>query len=216
MGGRFTRSDAGLEPGPQGNLRVAVGQLAPMKVPPAAESDDSLMVRLKGGDSAAFAELLGRHAAAVTGFSYRMVGNAAEADDIAQETFLRLWRGREKWEPRAQVRTWMLRVAHNLCIDRFRRREVVTNEFPELVDGRPSPAGELQRQQVGRIVNEALAALPERQRAAIGLVYYEDLSNIEAAEVLGVSIDALESLLARGRRSLRQILSHLHPHLGEE
>ena len=187
-----------------------------MKALPTVESDDALMQRLKGGDGAAFGELLERHARAVAGYSYRMLGNAAEADDIAQESFLRLWRGREKWEPRAQVRTWLLRVAHNLCIDRFRRREVVTNEFPEVADGRPSPAGELQRKQVGRIVTEALAALPERQRSAIGLVYYEGLSNIEAAEVLGVSIDALESLLSRGRRSLRQDLSHLHPHLGEE
>lgn len=193
-----------------------MGQLAPMKALPAAESDDALMQRLKGGDGAAFGELLGRHAGAVAGFSYRMLGNAAEADDIAQEAFLRLWRGREKWEPRAQVRTWLLRVAHNLCIDRFRRREVVTNEFPEVADGRPSPAAELQSKQVGRIVLEALAALPERQRSAIGLVYYEGLSNVEAAEVLGVSIDALESLLSRGRRSLRHNLSHLHPHLGEE
>ena len=187
-----------------------------MKALPTVESDDALMQRLKGGDGAAFGELLGRHAGAVAGYSYRMLGNAAEADDIAQESFLRLWRGREKWEPRAQVRTWLLRVAHNLCIDRFRRREVVTSEFPEVADRRPSPAGELQRKQVGRIVVEALAARPERQRSAIGLVYYEGLSNIEAAEVLGVSIDALESLLSRGRRSLRQDLSHLHPHLGEE
>jgi RNA polymerase sigma-70 factor (ECF subfamily) len=195
---------------------VAVGQLAPIKPLPAPVTDDALMERLKVGDSAAFSELLGRHARAVAGYSYRMVGNAAEADDITQETFLRLWRGREKWEPRAQVRTWLLRVGYNLCIDRFRRREVVTNDFPELPDGRPSPAGEVQRRQVERIVNHALAVLPDRQRAALGLVYYEGLSNVEAAQVLDVSVDALESLLARGRRSLRQNLSHLHPHLGEE
>ncbi len=187
-----------------------------MKALPAAESDDALMQRLKGGDGAAFGELLGRHTGAVAGYSYRMLGNAAEADDIAQETFLRLWRGREKWEPRAQVRTWLLRVAHNLCIDRFRRREVVIDEFLEVADGRPSPAAELQSKQVRRVVTTALAALPERQRSAIGLVYYEGLSNVEAAEVLGVSVDALESLLSRGRRSLRQNLSHLHPHLGKE
>jgi RNA polymerase sigma-70 factor (ECF subfamily) len=195
---------------------MAVGNLAPNHKLPAPETDDALMARLKLGDGGAFAELLARHASAVAGFSYRMTANAAEADDIAQETFLRLWRGREKWEPRAQVRTWLLRVAHNLCIDRFRRREVVTDEFPDLPDGRPSAVAEVQRRQVERIVNEALAALPDRQRAALGLVYYEGLSNIEAAQVLDVSIDALESLLARGRRSLRNNLSNLHPHLGEE
>lgn len=193
-----------------------MGNLAQIHKLPAPETDDALMARLKLGDGGAFAELLDRHTSAVAGFSYRMTGSAAEADDIAQETFLRLWRGRERWEPRAQVRTWLLRVAHNLCIDRFRRREVVTNEFPDLPDGRPSAAAEVQRRQVERIVNEAVAALPDRQRAALGLVYYEGLSNIEAAQVLDVSIDALESLLARGRRSLRQNLSTVHPHLGEE
>ncbi|MSP21316.1 MAG: RNA polymerase sigma factor [Alphaproteobacteria bacterium] len=179
------------------------------------QSDDVLMGRLRGGNGDAFAELLGRHLGAVARFSYHMIGNAADADEIAQETFLRLWRGRERWEPRAQVRTWLLRVARNLCIDRFRRREVVTDEFPDLPDLRPTPAGNLQARETERIVAKALAELPERQRAAIGLVYYEGLSNIEAAQVLDVSIDALESLLARGRRSLRSNLSALHPHLGE-
>jgi len=180
------------------------------------QSDDDLMGRLRANDGEAFAELLSRHLGAIARFSYRMVGNAAEADDIAQETFLRLWRGRERWEPRAQVRTWLLRVARNLCIDRFRLREVVTDEFPEMADERPTPAASLQAREVERIVQGALGGLPERQRAAIGLVYYERLSNIEAASVLDVSIDALESLLARGRRSLRKDLSALHPHLGEE
>lgn len=174
------------------------------------------MERLRGGDAGAFGELIGRHLGAVAGFSYRMVGNAAEADDIAQETFLRLWRHRAVWEPRAQLRTWLFRVARNLCVDRFRRREVVTDEFPELVDERRSASGAVQLRQVERIVADALAALPERQRAAIGLVYYEGLSNIEAADVLAVSVEAIESLLARARRNLRESLRDLHPHLGEE
>jgi RNA polymerase sigma-70 factor (ECF subfamily) len=174
------------------------------------------MVRLRAGDAGAFGELIGRHLGAVAGFSFRMVGNAAEADDIAQETFLRLWRYRATWEPRAQLRTWLFRVARNLCIDRFRRREVVTDEIPEVADDRLSASGEVQRRQVERIVADALAALPERQRAAIGLVYYEGLSNIDAADVLDITVDALESLLARGRRSLRERLVDLRPHLGEE
>jgi len=178
--------------------------------------DEALMERLRGGDAGAFGELIGRHLGAVAGFAYRMVGNAAEADDIAQETFLRLWRNRAVWEPRAQLRTWLFRVARNLCVDRFRRREVVTDEFPELADERRSASGEVQQRQVERIVAGALAALPERQRAAIGLVYYEGLSNIEAADVLGVSVEAIESLLARARRNLRESLRDLHPHLGEE
>lgn len=180
------------------------------------EPDETLMARLRADDSGAFGELMGRHLGAVAGFSYRMVGNAAEADDIAQETFLRLWHHRAAWEPRAQLRTWLLRIARNLCIDRFRRREVVTDEIPEVADERLPASGEVQRRQMERIVAHALAALPERQRAAIGLVYYEGLSNIEAADVLNVTVDALESLLARGRRSLRERLADLRPHLGEE
>lgn len=180
------------------------------------QPDAALMERLRADDAGAFGELTGRHLAAVAGFAFRMVGNAAEADDIAQETFLRLWRHRQDWQPRAQLRTWLLRIARNLCIDRFRRREVVTDEFPDLADERRSASAEVQRQQVERIVARALAALPERQRAAIGLVYYEGLSNIEAAEVLELSVDAVESLLARGRRTLRESLRALHPHLGDE
>jgi RNA polymerase sigma-70 factor (ECF subfamily) len=180
------------------------------------DSDEALMGRICSGDRPAFTLLLDRHLKAVTGFSYRMLGDAAEAEDVAQETFLRLWRYREKWRPEAQLRTWLYQVARNLCIDRFRRREVVTDQIPEQEDPRGGPAEDLQRSQVSQILNNAMKFLPERQRAAITMVYHQELSNIEAAETLGVSVDALESLLSRGRRGLKNRMNVLQSHLLEE
>ena len=175
------------------------------------ESDESLMARLRAGERPPFDRLLDRHLAAVTGFSYRMLGDAAEAEDVAQETFLRLWRHRQTWRPRAQLRTWLFRVARNLCIDRFRRREVVTDRIPEIEDPRGGPAAQLQRRQIAALVTAAWTSLPERQRAAVSLVYHQELSNIDAAAVLDVSVDALESLLSRGRRGLKKRLDGLRP-----
>ncbi len=180
------------------------------------DSDEALMGRIRAGDRPAFTLLLDRHLKAVAGFSYRMLMDAAEAEDVAQETFLRLWRYRDKWRPEAQLRAWLYRVARNLCIDRFRRREVVTDQIPEQEDPRGGPAADLQRSQMSRLLNNAMKLLPERQRAAITLVYHQELSNIEAAGILGVSVDALESLLSRGRRGLKNRLDGLQSHLLEE
>jgi RNA polymerase sigma-70 factor (ECF subfamily) len=189
------------------------GQSSP---PMSEESDEALMVRICADERLAFTALLDRHLKAVGRFAYRILMDTAEAEDVAQETFLKLWRYREKWRPEAKLRTWLFRVARNLCIDRFRRKEVVTEQVPEQVDPRGGPSADLQRSQSAGLVNNAVAQLPERQRAAISLVYHQYLSNIEAAGVLGVSVDALESLLSRGRRGLKKRLEDLKPHLLEE
>ena len=182
-------------------------------LPAILDPDGPTMDRLQDGDERAFAELLNRHLRPVAGFAYRMLGDSSEAEDIAQETFLRLWRHRHAWKPQAKLRTWLYRVAHNLCIDRHRRREVVTGHIPETEDPGPGPASYRQRNEVAGIVRDALVKLPERQHAAIVLVYHEGLSNVDAAGTLGVTIDALESLLARGRRGVRRQLLSLHPYL---
>ena len=161
---------------------------------PVIDPDGPLIARLQAGDERAFAELLNRHLRPVAGFAYRMLGDSSEAEDIAQETFLRLWRHRYSWKPQAKLRTWLYRVARNLCIDRHRRREIVTGRIPEREDPGPGPTGYRQRSEVARIVSAALGSLPERQQAAVMLVYHEGLSNIDAASALGVTIDALESL----------------------
>ena len=180
-----------------------------MTIPPSSpiafDSETEWMQQVARGDGRAGRRLVDAHLASITRFAFRMLGSAAEAEDVAQETFLRLWRQAPTWEPRAKVSTWLHRVAHNLCIDRIRaRREVHANELPEGEDPRPSIPTQLEHLQAARALTDAMQALPERQRAAITLVYYQGLDNREAAEVMGVHVDALESLLSRARRSMRK------------
>jgi RNA polymerase sigma-70 factor (ECF subfamily) len=137
-----------------------------------------------------------------------MTGDQAEAQDVAQETFLRLWSELDRWEPRARLSAWLHRVAHNLCIDRLRaRRQIRLGDETEAVDPQEGVAARLEQFQRSAALEHAFGVLPERQRAAVTLVYHQGLSNREAAEVLGVEIDALESLLARGRQGLRKLLA---------
>lgn len=174
----------------------------------ARAADAELMRRVAAGDAGASRVLVDRELGPLVALAYRILGNRAESEDVAQESFLRLWRMARRWQPRAKVRTWLTRVAYNLSIDRLRVRKP-TDPIDEAALAAPGggPSSALQRDQVAHIVEAAIARLPERQRAAIALVHYQELSNIEAAETLGVSIDALESLLARGRRSLRGALA---------
>ena len=137
------------------------------------QADAVLVARVGSGDSAACRVLMDAHLAHIHGFAWRMLGDQAEAEDVAQETFLRLWRRAGKWRAEARVGTWLHRVAHNLCVDRLRKRRGDTGEEPpDLPDPAPGPAGEYQRAQVARGVEAALDRLPERQRAAIALVHY--------------------------------------------
>jgi len=154
------------------------------------------------------------HLGRIHGFAWRMLGDAGDAEDVAQEAFLRLWRQAGKWRAEARVGTWLHRVAHNLCVDRLRKRRGDSGEQPpDLPDPAPGPAAERHRAQVARSVEIALARLPERQRAAIALVHYQELGNIEAADIMGVSVEAMESLLSRGRRGLRAALAGMRDDL---
>ncbi|MGH6992317.1 MAG: RNA polymerase sigma factor [Caulobacteraceae bacterium] len=170
-----------------------------------ADPDSELMRRVGEGDSAAVRELVARKLAAVLRLSRRMLGEEAEAEDVAQETFVRLWRQAGRWRPGvAKLDTWLYRVALNLCHDRLRRRrEIVTADPPDRADPSLSQESALERLQMAQIIRAELLALPPRQREAIALIHGEGLSGSLAAEAMGVSLDALESLLARARRSLR-------------
>jgi RNA polymerase sigma factor (sigma-70 family) len=141
----------------------------------------------------------------------RMLGDPREAEDVAQDAFLRIWKQAATWRPgQAKFDTWLHRVAMNLCYDRLRRRrELPTDAPPDRPDEGPAPDRGLLAAETGVRVNAALQALPERQREAIVLCHYQELGNIEAAEVMGVSVEALESLLGRGRRALRAALADL-------
>lgn len=182
------------------------------------DSDETLMLKAGAGDREAFRRLVERHLARTVAFAARVLGERAAAEDVGQETFLRVWTHASRWEPAARLTTWIHRVALNLCLDRLdRRREVDLDEIPEPRDPGPSPLARLQAREMGRHVNAALAQLPPQQRAALTLCHHQGLRNTETAEVMGLSVEAVESLLSRGRRTLRERLRGLLPELlGEE
>jgi RNA polymerase sigma-70 factor (ECF subfamily) len=177
----------------------------------AADPDDELVRRAGTGDAAAVQALVARKLRRVLSLAERMLGDAAEAEDVAQETFVKVWRNAPNWRPgAAKFDTWLHRVTLNLCYDRLRRRrEKPTAEPPDTPDPGPGPDRGLMAAAVGERVRTAMQALPPRQREAIVLCHYQELGNIEAAGVMGVSVEALESLLSRGRRALKAALADL-------
>jgi RNA polymerase sigma-70 factor (ECF subfamily) len=168
------------------------------------------MTLIAGGDASAYRALSERYLGRILRYSTRLLADPAEADDVAQETFLRLWKHADRWQPKAKPSTWLYRVAHNLCVDRLRVRRAGDADALERHSVGDRPSSLLARKQLAAEVQAALEALPERQRAAIVLSHYEGLSNPEAADVLGVGVEAVESLLSRGRRALKQRLQPLH------
>src|SRR5690242_11919203 len=174
------------------------------------DPDSDLVVRIAAGDAAAARALLARHLPRVLSLGRRMLGSQTEAEDVAQEVFLRVWTHAARWQPgAAKFETWLHRVAMNLCYDQLRKKSTTHIEaIAEPVDPAPGPATTLFLSQLGAAVDAALNALPERQKEAIVLCHHQGLSNIDAAEVMGVSVEALESLLARGRRTLKERLKN--------
>jgi len=173
------------------------------------DPDEELIDRVGRGDVAATQTLVTRKLPRMLALARRLLGDATEAEDVAQEALLRLWKQAGNWVPgRARLDTWLHKVAVNLCYDRLRRRrDMVDAADIELVDDQADPARRLDQTEVSAQVDAALNALPERQKLAIVLCYYQELSNIEAAGLMEVSVDALESLLSRGRRQLRTLLA---------
>jgi len=176
-----------------------------------ADPDDELVRRAGQGDAAAIQTLVARKLRRVLALAERMLGDPAEAEDVAQETFIRVWRNAARWRPGvARFDTWLHRVTLNLCYDRLRRRrERPVAEPPDTADPGPAPDRGLLASDVGVRVRRALQDLPPRQREAIVLCHYQELGNIEAADLMGVSVEALESLLSRGRRALKSALADL-------
>lgn len=181
---------------------------SPAKPRPSADTrnDEAVLVAEVGaGDRHAFGVLMERHLGSIVSVARRMLRDDAEAEDAAQETFLRLWRSGATLEiGPAGVRPWLRRVVSNLCLDRVRGqgRVKVVDELPEV----PEPAKQLavlESQDVQRRVEVAMQKLPERQRLALTLFHFEGLSQIEIGNVLGVSDEAVESLLSRARRQLK-------------
>lgn len=186
-----------------------------MRDAPAVDPDLELVQRAGRGEGAACAALVDRHLTRVHAVALRILGNRADAEEVAQDVFLRVWRHAAEWRPGpALFSTWLHRVAVNLCRDRLRRRRETDLEAagdPPSDD--PAPDAGLQSQAVSSRVAAAMAVLPERQRMAITLCYYQEMSNIEAASVMELSVEAVESLLARGRRRLGELLVNDAPDL---
>jgi RNA polymerase sigma-70 factor (ECF subfamily) len=180
----------------------------PRPGPQENEDETALLARVAAGEAEAFRGLVDRHLPTVLAVARRMLKDDAEAEDVAQETLLRLWRNAAGLElgPHG-VRPWLRRVVSNLCIDRVRARRntAVVEEVPE--ESEPaSQVRQLAERELAQRVDAALKALPERQRLALTLFHYEGMSQIEVGDVMGISDEAVESLLARARRTLKSAL----------
>ena len=175
------------------------------------DEDAALLARYAAGDQSAARALAARHAPRALSVATRMLGDAAEAQDVTQEAMIRMFRIAPDWDPtRARLGTWLYRVVSNLSIDRLRARRGGTDTLDETntpADDAPTPAERLESADRARLLHDAIDHLPERQRLAVTLRHIEDLSNPEIAEILDTSVEAVESLLARGRRMLAAYLA---------
>ncbi len=175
---------------------------------PLGETDADLVTRAGQGDAVAFRRLVDRHIGPSLGIARRLLRDEAEAEDVVQEGMLRLWRMSSQLEiGDGGVKPWLRRVVSNLCIDRIRARSRtdVVEEPPEQAQP-PDQLAALTGKDVADRVHQALQALPERQRQALTLFHYENLSQSEVASAMNISEEAVESLLSRARRTLRVLL----------
>jgi RNA polymerase sigma-70 factor (ECF subfamily) len=175
-----------------------------------ADADDgTLMRRVAAGDARALEIISDRHTPMLFAVAWRMLGDAAEAEDVVQEAITRVWVKAASWTPvGGGLGGWLRRIATNLCIDRQRKRAFNSDaELPERADDSPSADMLIDEARRQAAVTTAMQALPDRQRAAIVLTYYEGVSNAEAAAVLGIGVKALESLLVRARQGLSRSLA---------
>lgn len=176
----------------------------------APPSDQDLLQAAAQGDRWAFAALMERHTPFALALAMRMLSNADDAEEVTQEAFLRVWRKAPDWDGDGGARftTWLYRVVINLCTDHRRRKPMLPmDDVEEPPDPGPDGLDRLAQGQMQKLVSQALNHLPERQRAAIALCHLGETGNAQAAEALGISVSALESLLVRGRRGLRDYLS---------
>jgi RNA polymerase sigma-70 factor, ECF subfamily len=190
----------------------------------ALEPDTQLMLRLKAGDTSSFTALLERHRTPVVRFLFRMVQNQAVAEELAQEVFLRVYRSRASYEPTAKFTTWLFRIATNLALNQLRNGsgERSTESLDETYEGSegdpvrqaedrtPNIEQHLMREARLQQVREAIAALPEKQRAAVLMHKYEGMDYAQIGKILNASESAVKSLLFRAYEKLRERLAHLN------
>ena len=179
-------------------------------------SDEALLVLYANGDPHAARSLTVRLAPRVMAHAYRLLHDRAEAEDVTQEALLRLWKIAPEWRTgEAQVTTWLYRVTANLCTDRLRKtRHGDIEAAPEVADDAPSADQALISQARAEALTGALANLPDRQRQAVVLRHIEGLQNPEIAEIMDISVEAVASLNARGKRALAKCLGTRRAELG--
>jgi RNA polymerase sigma-70 factor (ECF subfamily) len=180
---------------------------------PLVDEDEELLTRLASNDEAAFRLLVERHIDRAFAIALRIVGSRADAEDVVQDTMLKVWTHRGKWQHgRAKFSTWLYRVITNRCIDLHRMpRTDNVDAVPEPIDAQPDVVSAMQRDEVTLMLEKAMQRLPEQQRVAVILSYHENMSNGEIAEVMDTTVAAVESLLKRGRQQLRDLLRRHEP-----
>lgn len=173
-----------------------------------ADGDDDLLALMQEDDTEAYRKLVQRHIDRAYALALRILRNAADAEDITQEAFVKAWIRRHDWQSgRAKFSTWMYRVIMNACIDHLRGpRNECLDDVPEPQDTTIDVVADLHRREVFAKLDEAMQKLPIQQRAVIALSYHENMSSKDIAEVMGSSISAIDSLLKRGRQRLRDLL----------
>lgn len=174
------------------------------------QSDEELVRRISEGEHDAFAQLVERHSKLFFTAAYRMTSNNEEAEDIVQDAYIKLWQRPERFDPSKGVKftTWFYRVVTNLAIDQTRKRkpQVKSEVLDYMADDTPLADERLSESDEQAVLEDAIQRLPERQKAALNLCFYEGLSNKEAAEVLEIGVKALESLLMRAKKALKEDL----------
>jgi RNA polymerase sigma-70 factor (ECF subfamily) len=172
------------------------------------DEDSELLDKLATGDEVAFRMLVERHIDRAYAIALRIVGNAADAEDVVQDSMLKIWSHRGRWQHgRAKFSTWLYRVISNRCIDLRRKPRTENVEaVPEVADNQPGAVELIERRELNDMLELAMQRLPEQQRVAVILSYHENMSNGEIAQVMDTTVAAVESLLKRGRQQLRQLL----------
>jgi RNA polymerase sigma-70 factor (ECF subfamily) len=169
--------------------------------------DAALLAAIAKGDEAAFASLVARYYDAVYRAVWRLTGGFGDSEDVVQEAFLKLWSNPGQLREARALKSWLMRVASNGALDRLRRPAATAlDDAPEPADPGAGPAIDALRGNVSQQIDQAIRALPERQRQALVMVHFEGLSNIDAAAAMEISVEAVESLLARARRGLKAAL----------
>ncbi len=185
----------------------------------------SMMMRVRVGDVGAFAALVERYQRTVLNTVYKYVGNRASAEELAQDVFVRVYRARGSYEPKAKFETWLYRIVFNVCAnaaDYGSRRRALSLDQATSGDARPrgellgdptapDPLQRVEQGEIAEIVRRAIAKLPAQQRAALILSRYEEMPHREIAATLDTTVDAVKSLLFRARENLRQTLAPYFP-----